>query len=277
MSYKRILTIQDISCLGQCSMTVALPIISACAHETCILPSAVLSTHTGGFTGYTVNDLSEDFPSVKQHWLSEGISFDAIYTGYLGSTKQIDYVSDIFDTLKRDGGKIIVDPAMADNGKLYWGFDEEYVKGMARLCAKADIILPNITEACFLTNTEYKETYDKAYVDSLIAKLSQICKGTVIITGVSYNDSEINVVIANDSEQTAYVHKKISQSYHGTGDIFSSAFVGAYMNDKSMFDAVKVASDYTVKCIENTVDDKSHWYGTKFETALGDLVRMLDL
>lgn len=277
MSYKRILTIQDISCLGQCSMTVALPIISACAHETCILPSAVLSTHTGGFTGYTVNDLSEDFPSIKNHWLSENISFDAIYTGYLGSTKQIDYVADIFDSLKRDGGKIIVDPAMADNGKLYWGFDSEYVKGMARLCAKADIILPNITEACFLTDTEYKENYDKAYVDALIEKLSAICKGTVIITGVSYNDSEINVVIANDSANTSYVHKRISQSYHGTGDIFSSAFVGAYMHDKSMFDAVKIASDYTVKCIENTVDDKSHWYGTKFETAIPELVRMLDL
>ena len=181
MPYKRILTIQDISCLGQCSLTVALPIISACGHETCILPSAVLSTHTGGFSGYTVNDLSEDFPNIKKHWLKEGISFDAIYTGYLGSTKQIDYVVDIFDTLKRKDAKIIVDPAMADNGKLYWGFDEEYVKGMRYLCSKADIILPNITEACFLTGVEYKETYDKEYIDTLVLKLSEICKGTVII------------------------------------------------------------------------------------------------
>ncbi len=277
MAYKRILTIQDISCLGQCSMTVALPIISACSHETCILPSAVLSTHTGGFTGYTVNDLSEDFPSIREHWLKEGISFDAIYTGYLGSTKQIEYVSDIFDTLKRKDAKIIVDPAMADNGKLYWGFDDEYVKGMRFLCSKADIILPNITEACFLTGVEYKEVYDKAYVDELISKLSEFCTGTVIITGVSYNDNEINVVIAENNEQIAYVHKKISKSYHGTGDIFSSAFVGAYMQDKSIFDSIKIASDYTVKCIENTVGDDSHWYGTKFETAIPDLVGMLEV
>lgn len=277
MPYKRILTIQDISCLGQCSLTVALPIISACSHETCILPSAVLSTHTGGFTGYTVNDLSGDFPSIREHWTKEGISFDAIYTGYLGSTKQIEYVSDIFDTLKRDEAKIIVDPAMADNGKLYWGFDDVYVKGMAYLCSKADIILPNITEACFMTGVEYKEKYDEAYVDELISKLCEICSGTVIITGVSYNDSEISVVIAKNGEKTSYVHKKISKSYHGTGDIFSSAFVGAYMQDKSMFDAIKIASDYTVECIENTINDESHWYGTKFETALPSLIRMLEL
>lgn len=277
MAYKRILTIQDISCLGQCSLTVALPIISACSHETCILPSAVLSTHTGGFSGYTVNDLSGDFPFIREHWLKEGISFDAIYTGYLGSTQQIEYVSDIFDTLKRGDAKIIVDPAMADNGKLYWGFDDEYVKGMAYLCSKADIILPNITEACFLTGVEYKESYDKAYVDELIAKLSEICKGTIIITGVSYNDTEINVVVAKNGEQTSYVHKKINKSFHGTGDIFSSAFVGAYMQGKTMYDAVQIASNYTVECIENTIDDESHWYGTKFETALPSLIRMLEL
>ncbi|MBQ8057250.1 MAG: pyridoxamine kinase [Ruminococcus sp.] len=277
MAYKRILTIQDISCLGQCSLTVALPIISACSHETCILPSAVLSTHTGGFSGYTVNDLSGDFPSIREHWLKEGVSFDAIYTGYLGSTQQIEYVSDIFDTLRRGDAKIIVDPAMADNGKLYWGFDDEYVKGMAYLCSKADIILPNITEACFLTGVEYKESYDKAYVDELIAKLSEICKGTIIITGVSYNDTEINVVVAKNGEQTSYVHKKINKSFHGTGDIFSSAFVGAYMQGKTMYDAVQIASNYTVECIENTVDDESHWYGTKFETALPSLIRMLEL
>lgn len=277
MSYKRILTIQDISCLGQCSLTVALPVISACAHECCILPSAVLSTHTGGFSGYTVNDLSEDFPAVKNHWLKEGISFDAIYTGYLGSTKQIEYVADIFDNLKRDDAKIIVDPAMADNGKLYWGFDMEYVKGMAYLCSKADIILPNITEACFLTGTEYKEQYDESFISELITKLKDICKGTIIITGVTYDNNEVHIVIADKDSTTSYVHRRINKSFHGTGDIFSSAFVGAYMNDKSIYESAKIASDYTVKCIENTIEDESHWYGTKFETALKDLIAMLGL
>ena len=277
MAYKRILTIQDISCLGQCSLTVALPIISACSHETCILPSAVLSTHTGGFSGYTVNDLSEDFPNVKNHWLKEGISFDAIYTGYLGSTKQIEYVSDIFDALKRENGKIIVDPAMADNGKLYWGFDEEYVKGMAKLCSKADVVLPNITEACFMTGVEYKEKYDKAYIDDIISKLREFCSGTIIITGATYGDGKVHVVISKDNEQTEYVHKRIDRNFHGTGDVFSSAFVGAYMQEKSIEDAVKIASDYTLLCIENTIPDESHWYGTKFEKALPNLISMLGL
>ena len=277
MAYKRILTIQDISCLGQCSLTVALPIISACSHETCILPSAVLSTHTGGFSGYTVNDLSEDFPAIKNHWLKEGISFDAIYTGYLGSTKQIEYVSDIFEALKREDGKIIVDPAMADNGKLYWGFDEEYVKGMAFLCSKADVILPNITEACFMTGVEYKENYDKEYVDTLVSKLREFCSGTIIITGATFGDDNVHVIISDGSEQTEYVHKRIKKSFHGTGDIFSSAFVGAYMQGKSIFDSVQIASDYTVACIENTISDESHWYGTKFETAIPKLVSMLEL
>lgn len=278
MPYKRILTIQDVSCVGQCSITVALPIISACSHETCVLPSAVLSTHTGGdFKGYTFNDLSGDFPSIKEHWLKQGISFDAIYTGYLGTAKQIEYVVDIFNTLARDDASIIVDPAMADNGVLYSGFDDEYVSGMRYLCSKADIILPNITEACFLTDTEYKDSYDKAYIDDLIAKLSDICNGTVIITGVSYNDEQVHVVVAQNGTQSSYTHKKIAQSFHGTGDVFSSSFVGAYMSGKSTLDAVKIASDFTVKCIENTVSDKSHWYGTKFETALPQLIRMLGL
>ncbi|MBQ7133407.1 MAG: pyridoxamine kinase [Ruminococcus sp.] len=278
MSYKRILTIQDISCVGQCSITVALPIISACAHETCILPSAVLSTHTGGsFSGFTFNDLSEDFPKIKEHWLKQCISFDAIYTGYLGTAKQIDYVCDIFGSLKRDGGKIIVDPAMADNGVLYTGFDDEYVEGMRYLCSKADIILPNITEACLMTETPYKESYGKEYINGLVSKLADICSGTVILTGVSYNDREVNVVIAENGEQKNYTHRKILKSYHGTGDVFSSSFVGAFMHGLGVFDAVKIASDYTVECIENTIDDEAHWYGTKFETAIPSLIRMLEL
>lgn len=277
MAYKRILTIQDISCFGQCSLTVALPVISACSHETCILPSTVLSTHTGGFSGYTVKDLSGDFPAIKDHWLKEGISFDAIYTGYLGSTKQIEYVCDIFATLKRDDAKIIVDPAMADNGKLYSGFDEEYVKGMAYLCSKADVVLPNITEACLMTGVEYREEYDKSFIDMLISKLSEFCSGTIIITGATYGDSKVHVVIDKNGEQTEYIHKRIGKSFPGTGDVFSSAFVGAYMQDKTIEEAVQIASNFTVACIENTIDDKSHWYGTKFETAIPKLISMLGL
>ena len=160
MSYKRILTIQDISCVGQCSLTVALPILSACGVETCVLPSAVLSTHTAGFSGYTFRDLTEDMPAIKDHWVKEGIAFDGVYTGYLGSTKQIDYVKEIIAATAKDGVAII-DPAMADNGKLYPGFDAAFVEEMKKLCATADYLLPNLTEACLLTDTEYTPTTTK--------------------------------------------------------------------------------------------------------------------
>ncbi|MGI6218122.1 MAG: bifunctional hydroxymethylpyrimidine kinase/phosphomethylpyrimidine kinase, partial [Coriobacteriales bacterium] len=164
MTYKRILTIQDISCVGQCSLTVALPIISACGIETCILPSAVLSTHTGGFTGFTVRDLSDDIPGIAAHWQKEGIKFDAIYTGYLGSEDQIDYVLDISEKLTNPGAVKIFDPAMADNGSLYPAFDDKYVVAMRRLCSHADFVLPNITEASLLTGMEYRTEYDEGYV-----------------------------------------------------------------------------------------------------------------
>ena len=194
MAYKRILTIQDISCVGQCSLTVALPIISACGIETCVLPSAVLSTHTAGFTGYTFRDLTDDMPAIRDHWVREGITFDAIYTGYLGSTRQIDMVAHIFDTLCPEGKKI-VDPAMADHGKCYSGFDEKYVRAMERLCRKADMILPNITEACFLTGQEYRSEYDAAYIEELLQKLSGLGAKTVVLTGVSYEAGKIGVIV----------------------------------------------------------------------------------
>ena len=171
MEYKKILTIQDISCVGQCSLTVALPILSACGLETCILPSAVLSTHTGGFSGFTFRDLTDDMPKIQEHWQKENIKFRAIYPGYLGSVKQVGYVEDILRTMGTDDCVRIVDPAMADNGKLYSIFNDEYVAAMRTLCASADILIPNITEACFLSGVAYRESYDESYVNELIDKL----------------------------------------------------------------------------------------------------------
>jgi len=275
MSYKKILTIQDISCVGQCSLTVALPILSACGMETAILPSAVLSTHTAGFSGFTVRDLTDDIPAIQAHWMKEGIQFDAIYTGYLGSLQQIDYVRDIFHTLKAEGGTIIVDPAMADNGKLYPAFDQAYADAMAGLCGEADILLPNITEACFMTGMEYRETYDKAYIDELLARTASLGTATIVLTGVSYTEGKTGVVVYKDGQQTYYEHHKIAKGSHGTGDVYASAFVGALMNDKTAEESARIAADYTVKCIENTQDDPDHWYGVKFETALKDLILML--
>ncbi len=277
MDYKRLLTVQDISCVGQCSLTVALPIISACGVETAVLPSSVLSTHTGGFSGYTFCDLTDDIPAIEAHWQKENITFDAIYTGYLGSTRQIDMVSHIFDTCLNKGGKTIVDPAMADNGKLYYGFDMDFVKAMATLCAKADIILPNITEASFMTGIEFKTEYNREYVDSILAALTKMGAKTIILTGVSYNNETTGVVVFENGEYSYYEHKKLPGGCHGTGDVYASAFAGALMRGFSTYAAAAIAADYTLLCIEKTLPDaKNHWYGVKFETCIPELINMLN-
>lgn len=276
MSFPRILTVQDISCVGQCSLTVALPILSAAGLETCILPSAVLSTHTAGFSGYTFRDLTEDIPAIAEHWKKEGITFDAIYTGYLGSSEQISYVKDICETLTAEGGLTIVDPAMADNGSLYPAFDEGYVEQMKTLAFSADVILPNITEACLLTDMAYREHYDEAYIDALLARLSAAGAKTVILTGVSYRPETTGVVVFENGKKAYYEHRKISKGSHGTGDVYASAFVGAYLRGKSAYDAAAIAADYTVRCIENTIDDPTHWYGVKFEPVLPYFMQRLE-
>ena len=276
MNYKKILTIQDISCVGQCSLTVALPILSACGLETCILPSAVLSTHTAGFSGYTFRDLTEDMPAIKNHWVKENIQFAAVYTGYLGSTKQIDYVVDIYkDTAKENGGLLIVDPAMADNGKLYPGFDEAFVEAMKELCGKADYVIPNLTEACFLTGMEYKTSYDRAYIDEILEKLSALGCKNVIFTGVSYQEGKTGIVVYENGQYSYYEHDFLPNSCHGTGDIYASAFVGALVRGKSAYEAAKIAADYTVECIKATAEVENHWYGAAFEPVLGKLIGML--
>lgn len=277
MSYKRILTIQDISCVGQCSLTVALPILSACGVETAILPSAVLSNHTGGFSGWTFADLTEEMPKIREQWEKENLGFAAVYTGYLGSAKQIDYVLDIVKSRLEAGGKFICDPAFADNGKLYAGFDDKFVEAMKKLAFKADIILPNITEAAFLTGMEYRESYDINYISELFAKLTENGAKTIVLTGVSYNENTTGVAIYENGEHSYYEHKKIAGGCHGTGDVFASAFTGALVNEKSAVEAAKIAADFTLSCIENTIDDKDHWYGVKFEPMLGGLIKALGI
>ncbi len=276
MNYPRILTIQDISCVGQCSLTVALPILSACGLETAILPSAVLSTHTGGFRGYTFRDLTEDMPAIAAHWRREEIGFSAVYTGYLGSSRQIDCVREIFDTLLVPGGLRIVDPAMADNGKLYPGFDAAYVEEMKRLAFCADVILPNITEAAFLTGTEYRAEYDEAYIDGLLAALKRNGARRVVLTGVGYEENSTGVVVYDGTQKQYYRHIRYARGSHGTGDVYASAFVGALMRGRSDYEAAVIAADYTVRCIETTAALPDHWYGVAFEPVLGELIARLD-
>ena len=272
---KRIVTLQDVSCVGKCALTVALPVISACGVEASVLPSAVLSTHTCGFSGYTFRDLTEDMPAIRQHWVKEGIKFDAIYTGYLGSTKQIDYVADIFADTAAENCVKIVDPAMADNGNLYPGFDMAFVEAMKGLCAKADYVLPNLTEACFLTGVEYRKDYDRAYIDLILEKLIALGCKNVIFTGVSYTPGKTGIVVLENGVYSYYEHDFLPNSCHGTGDIYASAFVGALVRGKSAYEAAKIAADYTVACIEATAQEENHWYGAKFEPVLIKLIQSL--
>ena len=274
---KKILTVQDISCVGQCSLTVALPIISACGIETAILPSAVLSTHTGGFSGWTFRDLTEDIPGIVDHWEKESIRFDAIYTGYLGSMRQIDLVKDLFIRLSAPGCLKIVDPAMADHGVLYYGFDEAFAHHMASLCGVADIALPNITEACMMTDTPYVETgYDEAYVRTLMERVLALGAKTVVLTGVCYREGELSIAILSrgDKEISYYTHERLDKSCHGTGDIFASAFTGAMVRGKTPLEAARVAGNFTLAGMKATAKD--HWYGTQFEKAIPVLLEELE-
>ena len=274
---KRILTIQDISCVGKCSLTVALPIISAMGVETAIIPTAVLSTHTM-FQNFTFKDLADQIDPICNHWKAEGIGFDSIYTGYLGSFEQIDMMARVFDAFKTAENVILVDPVMADNGKLYPAFDEAFAAKMATLCAKADIIVPNITEACFMTGTEYKQTYDEAYIKELLLKLSKLGAKVSILTGVSFEEGKTGVMGYETAtgEFSYYCHEKLSRSYHGTGDIFSSTCVGAMMGGKPWQEAVKVAADYTAECIRLTMEDpEGRDYGVNFEQAIPYLLQRM--
>ncbi len=276
MVNKRILTVQDISCVGQCSLTVALPILSACGFETAILPTALLSNHTAvEFNGFTFLDLTSEMEKIVKQWQKENIHFSSIYIGYLGNKKEVDIVKDIYDSILEPNGIKIVDPAMADNGKLYTGFDEEYVNKMKQLVFNSDIILPNISEACLLTDTPYKEQYDEEYIKDLVNKLHYNGAKTVILTGVGYAKEYSGVVVSDNDNFKYYQHAKINKQYHGTGDIYSSVFTGMYLSGKSLYEAATIAADFVVECIKNTIDDVDHWYGVKFESIIPVLAKKL--
>ena len=278
MKDSRILTVQDVSCVGQCSLTVALPILSAMGIETAILPSAVLSTHTGGFTGFTFRDLTEDLVPIMQHWQKEKIFFDAFYTGYVGSPKQLAYITDIIDNTSKKDSLVIIDPVLGDKGKLYPGFTDDFPAQMAKFCAKADVILPNFTEAAFMLNEKYIEDHHtKEYVEDMLHKLKGLGAKSVLLTGVSLEEGKVGVATLNGQTGAVsyYFRDFIGGAFHGTGDVFASSFTGAMVRGFSLEEAAKIAVDFTVKAIECTVDDPSHWYGVKFEKALPSLMKRL--
>ncbi len=275
MKQKRIMTIQDLSCFGKCSLTVAHPIMSAMGLEVCPVPTAVLSTHTAGFTDWTFRDLGDDLPAIAAHWKSAGLTFDGVSTGYLGTQAMIGTVAEYF-RLFPEMVKI-VDPVFADNGKLYPAFDMAYAKGVASLCARADVIVPNLTEAAFMLGEEYvSEGYDEGYIHALLKRLTNLGCRTAVVTGVRY-DKEHQGAVAYDAVKDAYVQyfrEHIDVSFHGTGDVFTSALAGAVVLGKGMQDALRIAVDYTVDCIKATMPDvQEHWYGVKFEDCLPGLIK----
>lgn len=273
---KRIVTIQDISCVGKCSLTVALPIISAMGIETAIVPTAVLSTHTQ-FKNFTFRDLSEDIPLIQKHWKEENFKFDGIYTGYLGSIEQICMLKDFFKTFKTNHNFIFIDPVMGDNGKLYIGFNQEFANEMAGLCKMADIIVPNLTEASAMLNREYKEKYTQEEIKKILIDLSNLGPKKAILTGVSFKENELGVMSYDKDTNKffSYFRKKIPVKYHGTGDIFSSTLVGAIINGNSIEEALKIAVDYVWETINDTFKtNKEDVYGVNFESKIPYLIKI---
>ncbi|MBQ4108034.1 MAG: pyridoxamine kinase [Clostridia bacterium] len=275
---KRIVTVQDISCFGKCSITVALPLVSAMGVECAIIPTSILSTHTGGFKNFTFTDLNEDIPKIAKHWQEYDIKFDSIYTGYLGNEKQINYVIDFISKFREENTLVFVDPAMADKGKLYAGFDKEFPSHMARLCAIADIIVPNITEASFLLDIPYTEEYDEEYIKDVCKRLSALGAKKVILTGIHFgNETQGAYFYDSESGKTYYYCREtIDAAFHGTGDTFSSVLCAALTKGYTYENAIKIAVDFTVLCIEKTLPDRiNHSYGTKFEECIPELVDMM--
>lgn len=267
---KRILTVQDISCVGRCSLTVALPIISAAGVEAGVLPTAVLSTHTA-FPKFTFKDLTDEIEPISKTFSELDIGFDAIYTGYLGSFRQIELVRELFERNAGGDTLLIVDPAMADNGRLYKGFTPEFAKAMAGLAAMSDLVIPNLTEACYMLDVPYPQDYDEEYIKDVLRRLTALGAKRAAITGVSFEEGKLGVYLYDGTTDRfyQYYNDRLPVAYHGTGDIFASATVGALMRNHSYESALSVAVDYTYECIRLTMEDEDRRsYGVNFEEAI---------
>lgn len=277
---KRILTVQDISCVGKCSGTVALPVISAFGAETCILPTAVLSAHTA-FQGFTFCDLTDEIPAIEAHWKQEKLTFDAFYSGYLGSIRQVQMVKELFTSMRREGkDPIFVDPAMADNGKLYTGFTPEFASEMRTLCGSADLLLPNLTEAYYLLGKgdAYRTDLSRGELEDLLRELAGIGAGKVMLTGAELHPGRIGALLYDAKTDTFDLAEteKLPAQFHGTGDLFASAVVGATIAGKSVSDAMALAVDYVAEVMKETLADPDHvWYGVNFESAFPWLFRRI--
>lgn len=262
---KKILTMQDLSCVGQCSLTVALPILSAYGIETCVLPTAILSNHTM-FKSWSYLDLTPEIDNIFREWKNNGFKFDAFLLGYLGKKELASVAEKCFDEFSAENAKIIIDPVFGDNGKLYGGFDLDYVAAMRKLIKRADIILPNVTEACFLTGTAYRENHDGYFVCELEKELAKLTDAKIIITGVESNDGMIGEWIYGKKQGEILWHELLPVKKHGTGDIFASVFTANYLLGKGVHNSCNIAAKFVSDCIKKT--DQGHFYGVNFERIL---------
>ncbi len=277
---KRIVTMQDISCVGRCSLTAALPILSVCGVETSVIPTAVLSGHTA-FPDFTFRDLTDDILPIAEKWHQQGITFDAIYTGYIGSERQIHIVSDFIDLFRTENTLVVVDPAMADNGSLYKGFPDTFVNQMKTLCTKADIILPNMTEACLLLGRPYRETASEDETKEILRQLvAETDVKAAVLTGVSYEQGHLGAASCRreDASYDYCAGTWYPERFHGTGDMFASVITGALVRGLPLHDALSLAVNFTAECARLTLADPDRrWYGVNFEQALPMLMRRLAL
>lgn len=251
---KRAALFHDLSGFGKCSLTVALPVLSAAGIEGACIPTAVLSTHTGGFKDYTFRDLTEDLPAFLKHWEDLGLTFDALYSGYLGSPEQAEILAGFYDTL--GSALFFVDPVMADNGELYPGFDGTMVEAMRKVAKKADVLLPNMTEAAFLLDIPYRKgPYTEDYVKDVARKLGELGPDYVVLTGIGFNEESTGAFIY-DKNKGSFSHIRadlLPGMFHGTGDVFSSFTLAGLLNGLSLEDAVKNAVELTSRAIAKTI------------------------
>jgi pyridoxine kinase len=276
---KRALAIHDISCIGRCSLTVALPILSCGGLDTAVLPTAILSTHTGGFKGYTYRDLTEDILPVTAHWKTLGLRFDALYSGFLGSYGQIDLVARLMQDFHTEGTLRLIDPVMADNGRLYATYTKEMAQGMHRLVSRADIVTPNMTEACILLGREYKpEGFTKEETEEMLKGLCALGPRHAVLTGVTLKEDQLGAAAydAGTGEISYAFEKRVPGIFHGTGDIFASVLLCGLMNGRNLAASAKLAVRFTHRCIQYTLEsDQELRYGVRFEAALPYLMELL--
>jgi len=271
---KRIVSIQDVSCLGKCSQTVALPIISSMGVETAILPTSVLSTHTA-FKNFTFKNLSEEIYKIINHWKEENFQFDLIYIGYTGNNEILDLVLYFINQFKTEKNIVVFDPAMADHGKLYAGIDESVIEKMKEVCKKADILRLNITESCFLLGNKYKENPSIEEIKQTSKELTKLGPNKTIITGVQ-KDECVGAVGYDGEKYYSNFETKYDVSYHGTGDVFTSALSGSLVQGKTLEEAIKIATKFTTECVRLTYEDKKGTkYGVNFEQAIPYLLNII--